>query len=95
MTTLTTVRCFRERNNLKLLLGCLNDAVQLCFCHIHYSRWLSVFIHDLELLTVENIDLPVKECVFEGRCLFPMLELCPKPLSGTGGRCHFGHDQKK
>ena len=49
MTTLMTVRCFRESNNLKLLLGCLNDAVQL--------RWLSVFIHDLELLSVENSDL--------------------------------------
>ena len=59
MTTLMTVRCFRESNNLKLLLGCLNDAVQLCFAldHIHYSRWLSVFIHDLELLSVENSDL--------------------------------------
>ena len=31
MTTLMTVRCLRESNNLKLLLGCLNDAVQLCF----------------------------------------------------------------
>ena len=59
MTTLMTVRCFRESNNLKLLLGCLDDAVQLCFAldHIHYSRWLSVFIHDLELLSVENSDL--------------------------------------
>ena len=25
--------------------------------HIHYSRWLSVFIHDLELLCVENPDM--------------------------------------
>ena len=58
MTTLMLVRSFRE-SNLILLLSCLKEAVPLCFAldHIHYSRWLSVFIHDLELLRVENPDM--------------------------------------
>ena len=58
MTTLMLVRSFRE-SNLILHLSCLKEAVPLCFAldHIHYSRWLSVFIHDLELLCVENPDM--------------------------------------
>ena len=58
MTTLMLVRGFRE-NNLSLHLGCLKEAVPLCFAldHIQYSRWLSVFIHDLELLRFENPDM--------------------------------------
>ena len=58
MTTLMLVRSFRE-SNLLLLLSCLKEAVPLCYAldHIHYSRWLSVFIHDLELLCVENPDM--------------------------------------
>ena len=51
ITTLMTVRCFRE-TNLILLIGCLKEAVSLCFSldHINYSRWVSVHIHDLETL---------------------------------------------
>ena len=58
MTTLMLVRSFRE-SNLLLLLSCLKEAIPLCFSldHIHYARWLSVFIHDLEILSVENSDL--------------------------------------
>ena len=58
MTTLMLVRSFRE-SNLLLLISCLKEAVPLCFAldHIHYSRWLSVFIQDLLVLSVENRDL--------------------------------------
>ena len=51
MTTLMLVRSFRE-SNLLLLISCLKEAVPLCFAlnHIHYSRWLSVFIQDLLVL---------------------------------------------
>ena len=49
-------RSFREFN-LTLLLGCLKETVKLCFAldHIHYSRWLSVCINDLEVFYVKNI----------------------------------------
>ena len=52
------VRSFRE-SNLILLLGCLKEAAPQCCAldHIHFSRWLSVFTHDLELLRFENSDL--------------------------------------
>ena len=58
ITTLMLVRSFRE-SNLILLLSCLKEAVPLCFAldHIHYSRWLSVFIQDIEELSVENSSL--------------------------------------
>ena len=58
MTTLVLVQSFSE-SYLILLLSCLKEAVLLCYAldHIHYSRWLSVFIHDLELLCVENPDM--------------------------------------
>ena len=42
-----------------LFLSSLKKMVPLCFAldHTHYSRWLSVFIHDLELLRIEDEEL--------------------------------------
>ena len=52
------IRGFREAD-LKLLIATLKKAVELCFSldHYNYARWLSVFIQDLEILSVENSTL--------------------------------------
>ena len=52
------VRSLRE-NNLMLFISSMKKAVPLSFAldHTHYSRWLPVFIQDLEMLTVEDEDL--------------------------------------
>ena len=53
--TLMFVRSFREANFL-LMLATLKNIVLLIFAldHLHYSRWLPVFINDLESLPITN-----------------------------------------
>ena len=48
---LLIVRSFRE-GNIDLLVVALEKIVPLFFSfdHVHYSRWVSVFIHDLKLV---------------------------------------------
>ena len=55
---LLVVHSFREAN-LELLISTLMKCVELCFSldHVHYARWLSVFLQDLQLLKVEDEEL--------------------------------------
>ena len=48
------IRSFREAN-IDLLVGSLELMVSLFFSfdHVHYSKWVSVFIQDLKLLPVK------------------------------------------
>ena len=58
VTILMLVRSFREAD-LILFISTLKKIVPLFFAldHTHYSRWLPVFIQDLEVMTVENPQL--------------------------------------
>ena len=51
---LMIVRSFREAN-IELFIAALENIVPLFFAldHIHYSRWLSVFLEDLKLLPIK------------------------------------------
>ena len=42
-----------------MLISTLMKCVELCFSlgHIHYARWLSVFLQDLQLLKTEDENL--------------------------------------
>ena len=55
---LRLVRSFRE-SNLILMISSLEKLVEIFFAldHTKYSRWLSVFIQDLKLLSVKNPQL--------------------------------------
>ena len=49
------VRSLREAN-FHLFVCCLKEMLPWMFAldHVHYSRWMSVFIHDLEMLPVKH-----------------------------------------
>ena len=55
LNILSFVRSLRE-SDMKLFLSSLKAAVPMCFAldRMHYARWLSVFIRDLEILSVED-----------------------------------------
>ena len=55
ITLLMFVRSLWEANFM-LFIGSIKKMVPMFFAldHIHYARWLPVFIDDLEALTVEN-----------------------------------------
>ena len=57
LNILMVVRSFRE-GNIYLLLASLKKALELCFAldHYNYARWLSVFVQDLEMASVNHPD---------------------------------------